>query len=192
MMQLRTHTLVRSVRLVVTLCVISLSSITSAPTSAGAARFNGAVADKNQPNSAVLREAARGGQGSLTPTLTCVDITSSNQFTAYFGYTNSGGPVNHPTDSKFNRVSPSLYNGSQPSNFSPGTFTNAFSVVVTSPSVSWTLERTTVFASKNSTRCAGSSLPVDPLGLSLVITIGVGIVAGVIFVRRTARRRKTL
>ncbi|MBW4079412.1 MAG: hypothetical protein HIU84_13075 [Acidobacteria bacterium] len=157
---------------------------------AGAAHVNGAVANESHTSATILVDTAP--RGSLVPTVTCVDVSSKNEYTVYFGYTNTGRPVNHPTDSKFNRVSPSSYNGEQPTDFSSGTFTNAFSVTVTSSSVSWTLDRYTVSASANSTECAGSSLPVDPLGLSLLLTLGVGIVVGVIFVTRTARRRRSL
>ncbi|MHB1208689.1 MAG: hypothetical protein ACYC1I_03165 [Acidimicrobiales bacterium] len=148
------------------LCAITLASVTGTAMVAGAAHESDTSRTNTQPGSTRLFQADR--QGSLFPTVTCVDLTSKNEYTVYFGYTNTGSPVTHPTDSKFNRVSPSSYNGGQPTDFGSGTFTNAFSVLVTSPSVSWTLDKTTVSASSHSTRCSDSSLPADPLGLSLV------------------------
>ncbi|MHB1087902.1 MAG: hypothetical protein ACYC19_03955 [Acidimicrobiales bacterium] len=177
-------------RMVVTLYAITLASVTSSSLVAGAAHQGDTSPTNTQPGSTELFQADR--QGSLFPTVTCVDLTSKNEYTVYFGYTNTGSPVTHPTDSKSNRVSPSSYNGGQPTDFGSGTFTNAFSVLVTSHSVSWTLDKTTVSASSHSTQCSDSSLPADPLGLSLVIALGIGIVVGVIVVTRTARRRRSL
>jgi hypothetical protein len=172
-------------RLLVVLGVISVASLTGV-TGAASASHPTPVTVSDQP-SMILREAA--SHSSLSPEVTCVDTSVKGQFTAYFGYTNSGSPVTIPTDSKFNKVSPSTYNGTQPSNFASGTVTNAFSVVVTAPSVSWTLGGGTASASSHSTQCSNSSLPVDPLGLTFVLTIGVGIALGVIVVTRTARRK---
>lgn len=180
----------RFVRMVVTLCVITLASVVSTSLLAGAARTGDASPTNTQPGSTLLYQAAP--HGSLDPIVTCVDLTSKSEYTVYFGYTNTGSPATYPTDSKYNRVSPSAYNGGQPTEFSSGTFANAFSVLVTSPSVSWTLDRTTVSASSHSTRCSDSSLPADPLGLSLILALGIGIIVGVIVVTRTARRRRSL
>lgn len=174
------------VRLVVSACVVTLASVAGTSSIAGA-HSNGVSLTTSQTGSSILHEADR--RGSITPTVTCVDVSSKNNYTVYFGYTNNGSSVSYPTDSKFNHVSPSSYNGGQPTDFPSGTFSNVFSVLVTSPSISWTLENSTVSASSNSTQCSGSSLPVDPLGLSLVLVLGVGIVVGAIFVTRTARRR---
>ncbi len=177
------------VRVAVSAFVITLASVMGTSLIAGA-HSNDVSPAASQTSSSRLVVAER--NGSLTPTLTCVDISSKSEYTAYFGYTNTGSSVTYPTDSKFNRVSPSSYNGAQPTDFPPGTFSNVFSVLVTSPSVSWTLDRSTVSASSHSTQCSDSSLPVDPLGLSLVLVLGVGIVVGAIFVTRTARRRESV
>jgi len=175
----------RRLRLLAVLGVISVAALIGVSSTVSAAH-PAPVSTVDQP-STVMREAA--SHGSLSPEVTCVDTSVKGQFTAYFGYANSGSPVTIPTDSKFNKVSPSAYNGSQPTDFTSGTVTNAFSVVVTAPSVSWTLEGGTASASSHSTKCSDSSLPVDPLGLTFVLTIGVGIALGVIFVTRTARRK---
>ncbi len=175
----------RHLRLLAVLGVIFVAPLMGVANSAGASHPT-PVTVVNQP-ATVVREAA--SRGSLSPQVTCVDTSVKGQFTAYFGYTNSGSPVTIPTDSKFNKVSPSVYNGAQPSDFTPGTIVNAFSVVVTAPSVSWTLGGATASASSHSTQCSNSSLPVDPLGLTFVLTIGVGLVLGVIVVTRTARRK---
>ncbi len=179
--------LIRFRQLIIALCVIALTTLARTPMNASAAHSSSL---SSHAGAQVLQVAK--GHGSLIPTVTCVDVTSKNQYTVYFGYSNTGSPVSFPTDSKFNRVSPSSYNGGQPTDFSSGTVTNAFSVLVTSPSISWTLSRDTVSASSTSTQCAGSSLPVDPLGLSLILALGVGVVVGVFFVTRTARRRRPL
>lgn len=133
-----------------------------------------------------------GGQSQVTPTLTCVDLTGGQRFTAYFGYDNSGRTVTYQAGSHFNRVSPGNPDGGQPSIFNSGTVTNAFNVNVNAGFVTWTVGNNSVSASEQSVQCSGSTLPGDPLGLMFLLMIGVGIAFGVLFILFTIRRRSSL
>ena len=125
------------------------------------------------------------------PTLTCITPGDGNSYTAYFGYSNAGSAVSYP-DGSSNEIEPPKYDGGQPTSFISGIVTNSFRVSVNNGSVTWSVSGRSVTASPDSTTCSGSSLPVDPLGLSLVIAIALGVVFGVVVIRRTARRKGTL
>jgi hypothetical protein len=127
---------------------------------------------------------------TITPTLTCVADSGSKGYTAYFGYTNSGPATEIAGD--HNKVSPGDYNGTQPTSFASGSVTNAFSIVVDHGSVTWDVAGQSIRADAHSAACAGSTLPVDPYGGSLLLLVGAGGVAGVLYVRRIARRGSTL
>ncbi len=133
---------------------------------------------------------AAAATANVVPTVTCVTLDTGHNFTAYFGYSNSGTAANYP-DGSSNQVTPSRYDGNQPTSFITGTVTNAFNVLAHNQSITWTVEGQSATATATSTACSGSSLPVDPLGLSLVIAIGLGVLIGVVVIRRTAKRKAT-
>jgi hypothetical protein len=133
---------------------------------------------------------AAAASANVVPTVTCVTLGSGNNYTAYFGYTNSGRSADY-SDGSSNEVTPKQYDGNQPTSFISGTVTNAFNVDVHNQDVTWTVDGQSATASSRSTACSGSSLPVDPLGLSLVIAIGLGLLIGVVVIRRTAKRKAT-
>lgn len=126
----------------------------------------------------------------VVPVVTCVSPASGSSFTAYFGYSNTGSAATYPLGTS-NQVTPTSLDGGEPTNFISGTVANAFSVVVPSGSVTWTVASQAATASATSTLCAGSSLINDPLGLSLVLAIGLGVVVGVVVVRRTANAKSS-
>lgn len=168
---------------------------------AGANQTNTDCYDANSPgalNSSVCGTALSttgtvnptpGPGANVIPTVTCVSLGSGSNYTAYFGYSNTGSAVTYPLGTS-NQVTPTSLDGSEPTNFISGTVTNAFSVLVASGSVTWTVAGQASTASTASTICAGSSLFNDPLGLSLVLAIGLGIGLGVLVIRRTARTQK--
>lgn len=131
---------------------------------------------------------AQGSTSNVVPTLTCVTPGAGNSFTAYFGYTNSGASVTYPVGSQ-NKVTPNSLNGSQPTTFSSGTTTSAFSVVASSGTVNWTVAGQSVTAQSSSTACAGSTLSQDPFGMSLILAIGGGALVGAVVIRRATRER---
>ena len=130
-----------------------------------------------------------GPGANVLPAVTCVSLGSGSSYTAYFGYSNSGSAVTYPLGTS-NQVTPTSLDGSEPTNFISGNVTNAFSVLVPSGSVTWTVAGQAASASASSTVCAGSSLFNDPLGLSLVLALSLGIGSGVVVIRRTARGRR--
>jgi hypothetical protein len=138
----------------------------------------------------VASTPAAASSANVVPAVTCVTLGHGHNYTAYFGYSNSGSAANYP-DGSSNQITPSKYDGNQPTSFISGTVTNAFSVQVHNQSVTWTVAGQSATATSSSTTCSGSSLPVDPLGLSLVIAIGLGVLIGVVVIRRTAKRKAT-
>lgn len=128
---------------------------------------------------------------NVVPVVTCVTPGTGTNYTAYFGYSNSGAATTYPQGSS-NTMTPSTLNGVEPTSFISGTVTNAFNVAVTSGSATWTVAGQSATATISSTVCTGQSLPIDPLGLSLVLVLGVGVVLGVVIVRRTSKGRRTV
>lgn len=128
---------------------------------------------------------------NVVPAVTCVTPGVGTQYTAYFGYSNAGAAFTYPQGSS-NTMTPSTLNGAEPTSFISGTVANAFNVAVTSGSATWTVAGQSATATISSTVCTGSSLPVDPLGLSLIVVIGAGVIIGVLMVRRTAKGRRTV
>lgn len=104
---------------------------------------------------------------SLTPFIQCVEAGSAAEpFIVRFGYTNPnrGGKALDPGSS--NGVGPLPADRGQPRYFLPGTHRDVFSATSTAASISWTLDGTTVAATRSSTpRCTASPdvLPVRPI-----------------------------
>jgi hypothetical protein len=129
--------------------------------------------------------AAASPLSRMTPTVTCVDVNTDGSVTAHFGFVNSWTsqitvPIGVRTGSA-NAFSPTPEDRGQPTQFSPGTFSDVFSVTFTEPTLTWSLDDAkgtpnSVTASASSTRCAPvPALGVDsPLPLAL---LAVGMVA---------------
>lgn len=128
---------------------------------------------------------------NVVPAVTCVTPGVGAAYTAYFGYSNVGAAYSYAQGS-LNTMTPSTLNGAEPTNFISGTVANAFNVAVASGSATWTVAGQSATATISSTVCSGSSLPVDPLGLSLIVVLGAGVIIGVLIVRRTSKGRRTL
>ena len=129
------------------------------------------------------------GATTLIPVLNCIQAGSGSSYTAVLGYTN-------PTRTTYvlygspNRISPSSYDGDQPHRFDPGTHNAVFSLPISSGTVTWTLQGTTLTISKNAAKaCPGDTqMPADGNGTGIVVALAVAGALGVLVVRRLRRR----
>jgi hypothetical protein len=109
----------------------------------------------------------------LTPFVDCVHFNgdaANPVYTAYFGYNNTGGarfsfPVGGGAN---NDVFPGSPDGGQPAFFNPGNYPRVFAVDfdgIFIPTLSWTVNDTTVNATANSPACTdGVTTPASDLG----------------------------
>ena len=121
----------------------------------------------------------------LTPTLDCVAVSgtgANQQFTAYFGYTNTG-PVSiaFPVGD-FNQVFPGSADEGQPTTFDigayPKVFTVTFDPAITS-SVTWLLNGVAATATTASPQCApGITVPASGVSATAATLNGVVIPGG--------------
>ena len=125
------------------------------------------------------------------PVLNCIQSGTNGSYTAVLGYRNTSNST-YTITGDYNEISPSGYNGKQPTVFKPGTYTGAFSLPVTSGTVYWTLGTTKLTISRTSTPACGkdTQMPADGNGTGAVAALGVAAVAGTLIVKR-ARRRAT-
>ena len=133
----------------------------------------------------------------LTPILNCVDV-SGGSITAHFGYTNTWPnqitvPAGKTSGGGQNWFLPDPKDRGQPSQFSPGTFSDAFTVTFTSATLEWRLsdvngEYNSVVADANSSRCT----PVPAFGFdspwpAILVVVGLG---AVVALRRWPHARR--
>jgi hypothetical protein len=130
------------------------------------------------------------GRGTLTPLVDCVRSDGSGVFTAVLGYDNGGTATRHLTG-RANRLTPSRYDGAQPTTFASGPHHGVLSLRSTDPTVSWTLDGTTVVASADSPACpAGHDLPADGNGSgATVVLVVAGLVGAALAVRLQREHR---
>jgi hypothetical protein len=122
------------------------------------------------------------------PVVNCVQLGSGTSYTAVLGYKNTSSNT-YTITGDYNVISPSSYNGKQPTVFKPGTYTGAFSLAVSSGTVNWTLGTTKVSVSRSSTVCGkDTQMPADGNGTGAVAALGVAAVAGAVIVKRARRR----
>jgi choice-of-anchor A domain-containing protein len=125
--------------------------------------------------------------GAIVPMVQCVTPNTDGTFVAFFGYTNSGSAVTIPIGSN-NTIAPTDLGGREPTSFSSGTVSDAFSVTVPKGQVvEWVISGIPAVASSGSPNCQNSDLSADPFGLSLVFVVVIAGLVGVFVVRRTAR-----
>jgi hypothetical protein len=136
-------------------------------------------------------DTSGGYTGSVVvfPVLNCVQTGSNGAYTAVLGYKNTSSAT-YTITGDYNVISPSTYNGRQPTVFKPGTYTGVFSVPVSSGTLYWTLGNTKLTISRTSTPAcpAGTSLPADGNGTGVVGALAVAAVLGALVVRRARRR----
>jgi hypothetical protein len=139
---------------------------------------------------------ASAATGSVTPLLDCVNDNDNGTYTAVLGYSNTTGRTQVIPLGWNNMVSPSKFNGTQPTTFQNGTFHGAFSVTFTTSErffspLSWTLNGTTVGGSYYMfmNACpAGTTMPSSGNGTGPAIALLAAGVIGVLLVRRFVRR----
>jgi hypothetical protein len=77
-------------------------------------------------------EASAYPTGSVTPVLDCVAQNSDGTFTGVVGYTSTYTQTKSIPLGSSNAITPSKYNGKQPTSFKPGTQHGAFALTVSS------------------------------------------------------------
>lgn len=132
--------------------------------------------------------------GTVTPTASCYQPNSDGTVSVLLGYTNNTSVPQTIPRGPTNVISPSRYDGVQPTTFAPGNHPGAFAVTVPASDArggSWTLDGVTLTNASAVGQCpAGTSLPADgnDYGMTMVL-LAAGAVAGVAL-RRSHRRDK--
>jgi hypothetical protein len=125
----------------------------------------------------------------ITPIIECVVVHPSGGFTAVLGYSNSSSASVTVPRGPANKLTPTKYDGNQPTTFLPGRQRGAFSVTVNHPSVKWKLQGLTLHIDDNATRCPPSTqMPEQGNGTGIVVGLLVGAAVGVFLIRRMQRR----
>jgi hypothetical protein len=88
----------------------------------------------------------------VRPVLECV-VKRGNDYTAFFGYQNDNAVARTIAPGDRNRFTPAPADRGQPASFAPGRQRNVFSVPFDGRDLAWTLDGSTVTASKHSPRC---------------------------------------
>jgi hypothetical protein len=138
-----------------------------------------------------------GGSGSggysgdtvVFPVLNCIQAGSNGAYTAVLGYRNTSRSTFTITGG-YNVISPSSYNGRQPTTFKPGTYNGVFTLPVSSGTVYWTLATTKLTISKTQAAACpkDTQMPADGNGTGVVGALAVAAGAGALVVQRTRRR----
>ena len=113
------------------------------------------------------------------------------------GYTNSSAATQTIPRGAGNVITPSRYDGAQPTVFAPGNHPGAFALTVGSADVysaNWTLDGSSLSSSTAVSQCpAGTSLPADGNGLGMtMVLLAAGAVAAVALVVSRLRGRRAL
>lgn len=126
---------------------------------------------------------------AVTPVLECVVPQGSRTFTAVLGYSNtSARTVTVPFGSS-NKLTPTRFDGGQPTSFLPGRHRGVFSVRVDHPSVTWMLQGTHLRLDPDASRCPPSTeMPGDGNGTGPVVAVGIAGVVAALLVRRMRGR----
>jgi hypothetical protein len=141
--------------------------------------------------------SAAGGDGSITPLLDCLRQNGDGTVTAILGYTNSARNAETIPVGTWNKISPTNYNGPQPTTFASGTKHGAYTVTMTrseySGGPSWFLDGKFAFfgsswASGVPTCPSSTELPEDGNGTGPAIALAFAGVVGAVAVRRVRRR----
>lgn len=122
------------------------------------------------------------------PLVNCIQY-SNGSYSAVLGYKNTSTNT-YTITGDYNEISPSTYNGRQPTTFRPGTYNGVFSVPVSSGTVYWTLGSTTLTINRSAAKACGADtqMPADGNGTGVVGALAVAAGFGALVVRRTRRR----
>ena len=129
------------------------------------------------------------GATVVTPVLNCISSNRDGSYTAVLGYKNTSQSTYTITGS-YNVITPSRYDGDQPTTFRPGTYRGVLSVTVASGSAYWQLGSTklTVSRTAGTTCAAGTTLPAMGNGTGVAVALGAAGLVGAGMVRRLRRR----
>jgi hypothetical protein len=126
---------------------------------------------------------------TITPVLECVVVHDAGSFTAVIGYSNDSGQTRTVPYGAQNKLTPTRFDGSQPTTFAPGRQRGVFSVLVDHPSVKWMLEDATLWLDADGPRCPPpTEMPAEGNGTGIAVGLGVAGLVGVALVRRVQRR----
>ena len=119
--------------------------------------------------------------GTVTPTASCYQPNSDGSVSVLLGYENTTGVTQTVPRGPANVITPSAYDGAQPTSFAPGSHPGAFSLTVPASDAwagSWTLNGVTLSSASAVGQCpAGTSLPADGNGYGMTIVV---LVAGAV------------
>ncbi|GAB4080931.1 hypothetical protein GCM10028783_18790 [Modestobacter muralis] len=140
----------------------------------------------------LISPATAQAAGTVTPTASCYQPNSDGSVSVLLGYVNNTGVTQTIPRGPANVITPSRYDGVQPTSFAPGSHPGAFALTVPASDAwggSWTLDGVTLSNASAVSQCpAGTSLPADGNGLGMtMVMVGAGLVAAVALV--VSRRR---
>jgi hypothetical protein len=133
--------------------------------------------------------------GTVVPTVSCYQPNSDGSVSVLLGYDNTSGVTQTIPRGANNVISPSAYDGAQPTTFAPGSHPGAFALTVSSGDVfsaNWTLDGSSLSSATAVNQCpAGTSLPADGngLGMTMVMLAAGAVAAGALLVSRLRGRR---
>jgi hypothetical protein len=135
--------------------------------------------------------------GTVTPTVSCYQPNSDGSVSVLLGYDNSSTATQTIPRGASNVITPSRYDGAQPTVFAPGSHPGAFALTVGSADVysaNWTLDGSSLSSATAVSQCpAGTSLPADGNGLGMtMVMLAAGAVAAVALVVSRLRGRRAL
>jgi hypothetical protein len=132
--------------------------------------------------------------GTVTPLMDCYTREKDGSYTLVFGYSNPNGNTRN-VSGYYNSLSPSKFQGSQPTRFAAGTTHGAFTLragLQDTYQGYWYLDGHTLTfydAMRAADACSASTpLPASGNGTGLAVGLVVAGVAGTLVVRRLVRR----
>lgn len=128
------------------------------------------------------------------PTADCIILGDNSTFQAVFGYEKGKGTTDVPIGSK-NTLTPSSFNGVQPTHFVQGWQPAQFatSAVAIANSVSWTINGWTATADRRTPTCGQEiSLPAEGNGVGAVLVLAGSVLLSTLLyrIRRWRHRRR--
>jgi hypothetical protein len=126
----------------------------------------------------------------VTPVLNCVISGSNGAYTAVLGYKNTSSSQTFTITGDYNVITPSSYDGGQPTVFKPGTYPGVFKLQVSYGTVYWSLAGTKLTISRTAaSACPPSTqMPADGNGTGVVVALAIAAGLGVLIVNRARRR----
>jgi len=151
------------------------------------------------PGTASAQTGGGGGDGTVTPFLDCLRQNKDGSYTAILGYTNSSRTTETIARGTWNKVSPTKYDGNQPTSFPAGTKHGALTVTITKSEYMggpyWYLDGKFVYwgwawthDGSASTCPPSTELPEDGNGTGPAIVLVAAGAVGAVVVHRVRRR----